>query len=298
MWVIEHMPTKAGRGGRRNKVAPSKALSLLQRLGQKSEQMAITKSLQHVLADAVDPTTPVIPGLPRYLSRGPLLTACQRLDTLAKFGATTLHQNPVSVIKAALQGVDPRLLAMLHEHVQHLAYIEPGVLATPTHTLTQRVVGWGLAWPSISLPLAHTYLSLTGDVRHAVMQKVLDDVIKLRLDDVQFRGVVAGLKTILHYTPYLLGDTSQPVGDGSDFVPAVHAILAVLSDVQVQQVCGMAVVALCTQQPDAQSWFYGLDVRSLTRYMCSQGFRLHASMCAQDFGRAIPLKRPNNRLTT
>lgn len=294
------MPPKAQRSKRRKNAPPS----LLQRLGQKSEQIALTRSLQHVLVDAVDPTTPVIPGLPRYMSRAPLLTACQRLDTLAKFGATAFRQNPVSVVKVALRGVDATLLARLHAQLSHLAFIEPSVL-TASHPdgLTQRLVAWGLARPSISLPLAHTYLTLTGGARHAVLQTALDDIVKLGLSDDQFRRVLASTKTVLRYAPYLLGDTSQPPGDGSDFVPALHAMLTVLSDLQVQQVCGMMVVALCTWQRDARSWFYGLDVSLLTRYLCTTGFRLHDSMCVQPLvaatvGSATASKRPNNRLTT
>ncbi len=279
------MPRKDAPRGRKTKGVKGKNNNnsanptWLQALATRSEQAAIVQTLEHLLTDAIDPSAPVIPGLPRYFTRKILLSTSGKFVDLTSVGAAAFQQNPVVALKSVITSIRPDLLTKLHGYLKYMAYIEPSVAGAGSGGgLLQRAIGWGMAWPSVSLRIAQAYMGF--DSSQPTLHKLLDDIIQLRLSDGQIRTVVAKARTLLRYAPFLLGDAAAPAGDGTDFLPAVIAMLTSLNDLQVQQAIGMALVSLAIAQPASQAWFYGLDIESLMQYLCKAGFRMHDAVCS------------------
>lgn len=281
----------------------------------------LSQAVKTLSAQAASPQTQLIPGLPAYCTKGnlqQLVTVLSRAVSLAG----GLGVNPVVFMRGGLlQVVKPALLLKLHTYLKYVALIFPS--ATPgnkSHAFLKQVISIGSRFPALGLKLATTGLKAYGQVRHVppTVHKLLHDLLKLKLSNSQLSVVLAHSRVLAKYAPYLLGSASSsnmnkaigasatnaklpnvkqsnttrlPPGDGADLMQAVEAILACLTELQVQTLCAICLQLLSTYQPSTLQWFTTLNVTAVRKYLCKMEFQLQGEMCA--FRNSVNNKRNN-----
>lgn len=226
----------------------------------------------------------LVPGLPRYCCKAVLVTVLTDLVKGSRLAHTLLHQNPVHLLRGLLVHIHPELLVHFQGYIQQLAFLDPSAPAKArswSWWLGQEALQLGLMFPTATLSLAAKGVNVFSHFRHVppIATKVMHDLMKLKLNAAQIRAVALNAQVLVHYAPDLLTSNAPTAGDGVDFVQSFLNILLSLTETQVQQVVAIVIIVIVRHQPAALSWFEGLDVFAVTRYLCAVGFEMEDGMC-------------------